>query len=119
MEMFIHPRKICINGIQSSIVYGETGEENTFFQAITPAKLKNDSLSYYGFGWFIEKPGVEVAHSGGWVAFGTYIDRFISTNQTYILLDNSANHYARNIVKQILEGKSYFLPKHNLFQMFS
>jgi N-acyl-D-amino-acid deacylase len=85
--------------------------KNTFLEAITPAKLKNDSLSVYGFGWFIEKPGVEVAHSGGWVAFGTYIDRFISTNQTYILLDNSANYQARNIVKHILEGKPYMLPQ--------
>lgn len=89
-------------------------KKNTFLQAITPAKLKNDSLSDYGFGWFIEKPGVEVAHTGGWVAFGTYIDRFISTNQTYILLDNSANYYARGIVKQILEGKPYSLPQTQL-----
>jgi N-acyl-D-amino-acid deacylase len=89
-------------------------KKSTFLEAITPAKLNNDSLSNYGFGWFIEKPGVEVAHSGGWVAFGTYIDRFITANQTYILLDNSANYQARRIVKNILLGKPYTLPQTQL-----
>lgn len=89
-------------------------KKNTFLEAITPAKLNDGSLTDYGFGWFIEKPGVEVAHTGGWVAFGTYIDRFIGSNQTYILLDNSANRYARHIVKDILEGKSYSLPQTQL-----
>jgi N-acyl-D-aspartate/D-glutamate deacylase/CubicO group peptidase (beta-lactamase class C family) len=89
-------------------------KKSTFLEAITPAKLNNDSLSYYGFGWFIEKPGVEVAHSGGWVAFGTYIDRFIAANQTYILLDNSANYQARRIVKNILLGKPYTIPQTQL-----
>lgn len=89
-------------------------KKNTFLEAITPAKLNNDSLSNYGFGWFIEKPGIEVAHSGGWVAFGTYIDRFIATNQSYILLDNSANYYARRIVKNILLGKPFTLPQTQL-----
>lgn len=89
-------------------------KKSTFLEAITPVKLNNDSLSAYGFGWFIEKPGVEVAHSGGWVAFGTYIDRFISTNQTYILLDNSANYHARRIIKDILDGKPFTLPQTQL-----
>lgn len=89
-------------------------KKTTFLEAITPAKLNNDSLSDYGFGWFIEKPGVEVAHSGGWVAFGTYIDRFITTNQTYILLDNSANYHARRIIKNILLEKPYILPQTQL-----
>jgi N-acyl-D-amino-acid deacylase len=89
-------------------------KKETFLEAITPAKLNNDSLSAYGFGWFIEKQGVEVAHSGGWVAFGTYIDRFIASNQTYILLDNSANYFARGIIKDILEARPFTLPQTQL-----
>ncbi|MEO6313329.1 MAG: serine hydrolase [Chitinophagaceae bacterium] len=87
----------------------------TFEEAITPGKLNDGSSIAYGFGWFIAKPGEEVDHTGGWVAFGTYIDRFIATNQTYILLDNGANAgRARRIVKDILEGKPYTLPQTQL-----
>ncbi|MDE3249386.1 MAG: amidohydrolase family protein, partial [Bacteroidota bacterium] len=43
-----------------------------------------------------------------------YIDRHIATNKTIILLDNSANFRARSIVKQILNGKPYALPRTQL-----
>lgn len=82
----------------------------TFSEAIAPGKLNDGSFSNYGFGWGIKAKDVEVDHSGGWVAFGTYIDRYIAANQTYILLDNSASSFARGIVKNILEGKPYVLP---------
>ena len=83
----------------------------SFEEAITPGKLNNGNSTQYGFGWFVQKPGQEVDHTGGWVAFGTYIDRLISSHQTFILLDNSASYYARGIVKNILEGKPFTLPQ--------
>ena len=89
-------------------------KQTTFKDAITPGKLNDGSSTEYGFGWGIKKNAGEFDHTGGWVAFGTYIDRFTATNQTYILLDNSANRYARNIVKNILDGKSYSMPQTQL-----
>lgn len=89
-------------------------KQTTFKEALTAGKLNDGTYTDYGFAWFLRKPGVEVDHTGGWVAFGTYIDRFIATDQTYILLDNSANPYARGIVKNILEGKPWALPQTQL-----
>jgi N-acyl-D-aspartate/D-glutamate deacylase len=86
----------------------------SFEEAITPGKLNNGDLTRYGFGWFIQKKSEEVDHTGGWVAFGTYIDRFIASNKTFILLDNSASYYARGIVKNILEGKPWSMPQSQL-----
>ncbi len=86
----------------------------SFEEAITPGKLNNGGATQYGFGWFIPKPGQEVDHTGGWVAFGTYIARVIGSHQTFILLDNSASYYARGIIKNILEGKSWSLPQSQL-----
>lgn len=89
-------------------------KKTTFEEAITPGKLNDGTTTSYGFAWFIQKQGEEVDHTGGWVAFGTYIDRFIGSNQTFILLDNSASYYARGIVKKILTGKPYTLPQTQL-----
>lgn len=89
-------------------------KQSTFKEAITAGVLNDGQQTKYGFGWFIEKPGEEADHTGGWVAFRTYIDRHIATNKTIILLDNSANFRARSIVKQILNGKPYALPRTQL-----
>ncbi len=87
---------------------------STFKEAMTPGKLNNGSQTNYGFGWFIEKQDTEIAHSGGWAGFGTYIDRFIGTKQTFILLDNSANGAARRVIKDLLLDKPYTLPQTQL-----
>jgi len=89
-------------------------KQTTFKEAITPGKLNNGKSTAYGFGWGIIKQDAELAHTGGWVAFGTYIDRFIAANQTFILLDNSGNGRIRSIIKNILEGKPYTLPQTQL-----
>lgn len=91
-------------------------KKSTYAEAIRPAKLNDGTFSNYGFGWDILKPDMEVAHSGGWVAFSTYIDRNISSKQTFIILDNSASYYARAIVKNILEGKAVKLPSTQLIR---
>lgn len=89
-------------------------KQSTFKEAITPGKLNNGKATSYGFGWFMGKDNGEFDHTGGWVAFGTYIDRLTATSQTYILLDNSANPYARGIVKHILKGEPYRMPQTQL-----
>ena len=85
----------------------------TFQEAITPGKLNDGSLTNYGFGWFVDSSG-NVSHSGGWVAFGTYIHRYINKQQTFIFLENSNVYSARDVIKNIIEGKPYTLPQTSL-----
>ncbi|MGC3946601.1 MAG: serine hydrolase [Chryseolinea sp.] len=82
----------------------------TFAEAITPATLNNGTKSNYGFGWSIEEVGKTYSHSGGWVGFRTFINRYVSTKQTFIILDNSTNFRAISLVKKILDNKPYGLP---------
>jgi N-acyl-D-amino-acid deacylase len=55
----------------------------TFAEAINAGKLNNGKNTEYGFGWFIREPRKIVAHTGGWVGFGTEITRY---------LDKKSNH---------------------------
>lgn len=82
----------------------------TFNEALTPATLNDGTKSNYGFGWDIEEPGKIYSHSGGWVGFRTFISRYVSTKQTFIILENSTNFRAIRLVKNILENKPYGLP---------
>ncbi|MGC4037739.1 MAG: serine hydrolase [Chitinophagaceae bacterium] len=82
----------------------------TFDEAITGAKLNNGQSTDYGFGWFIDEPGVKVSHTGSWVGFRNLIVRYLQKKQTVILLDNSRNTKARAIVEAIMEDKPYKLP---------
>lgn len=93
-------------------------KRESFQEAITSGKLNNGASTYYGFGWFIDGKD-SVSHSGGWVAFGTYIKRYLKSNQTLIFLSNSANGSGRNIVKAILEGLPYKLPETQLISNVS
>ncbi len=85
-------------------------KKETFREAITPGKLNNGSSKDYGFGWFVDTSG-NTSHSGGWVAFGTYIKRYINKKQTFIFLENSGVYTGCNIVKAIIEGNAYKLPE--------
>ena len=93
---------------------GKLVKKTTFQEAITPGKLNNGANTNYGFGWFIEEPGKTVAHTGGWVGFGTLVVRYIDKNQTLIVLDNSSNFQAQGIVRKIWEGKPVALPATHL-----
>lgn len=87
--------------------------KETFREAITPGKLNDGVLTGYGFGWFVDSSG-NVSHSGGWVAFGTYIHRYMNNQQTLIFLENSNVYSARDVVKNILEGNPFTLPQTSL-----
>ncbi|HEY5690911.1 MAG TPA: serine hydrolase domain-containing protein, partial [Cyclobacteriaceae bacterium] len=89
-------------------------KKSTLTEAITAGKLNDGSDTEYGFGWFINELGKKVSHTGGWVGFRTYIVRYLDKNQTIILLDNSSNFFARAIVQNIWEGKSFELPTTHL-----
>ena len=89
-------------------------KKSTFAEAITPGKLNNGEATKYGFGWGIIEPGKTVAHTGGWVGFGTIIIRYIDKNQSIILLDNSSNFHAHALVRNIWEDKPFTLPTTHL-----
>jgi len=84
-------------------------KKSTFAEAISPGKLNNGEETNYGFGWGIVEKGKTLAHTGGWVGFGTVIIRYIDKNQTIIVLDNSSNFKAHSMVRDIWEGKTIAL----------
>ena len=66
--------------------------ETTLREAFTPARLNNDSLSNYGFGWELgtyRSRGEVVRHSGNNPGYSTHILRFLDKDMTVILLSNN------------------------------
>lgn len=60
-------------------------------EVYTPGKLKNDSLTQYGFGWMLRtnpKFGKVAWHDGDNPGYRTIIVRFIDADKTIILLTN-------------------------------
>ncbi|NOS90919.1 MAG: beta-lactamase family protein [Cyclobacteriaceae bacterium] len=68
-------------------------KSETLEEAFTPAKLNNDSLSYYGFGWEIKPDGDGkiVLHTGDNPGYKTEIIRHLGENKTLIILCNNAH----------------------------
>jgi len=68
-------------------------KQKTLEEAFTPAKLNDDSLSYYGFGWEIKPDGEGkiVLHTGDNPGYKTEIIRHLSENKTLIILCNNAH----------------------------
>lgn len=91
-------------------------KQSTLKEAISAGKLNNGEETSYGFGWGILEKGKTLAHTGGWVGFGTVIIRYIDKNQTIIVLDNSSNFRAQPIVSDIWEGKPIELPTTHLIK---
>lgn len=67
-------------------------QHHSLMEAYSPARLNNDSLSYYGFGWRIERHpilGKVVRHSGDNPGYKTHIARYLDSGATIILLCNN------------------------------
>jgi len=84
--------------------------QNTLADAYIPVKLKNDSLSDYGFGWMLrptEHEGKVVYHTGDNPGYLTEIIRYLDRNETIIVLCNNAhpkfNNLANGLQQIILE----------------
>lgn len=76
----------------------------TLDEAFTPVKLNNDSTYQYGFGWFIAQDstlGKVVQHSGGWPGYGTFIKRFIDTNDCIIVLTNNNGYGRKSVIAEV------------------
>lgn len=76
----------------------------TVIELFTPAKLKNDSLSNYGFGWMIRRDstlGKIVYHTGDNPGYKTEILRYIDKDKTVIILCNNAHAKFDALVKEV------------------
>lgn len=67
---------------------GQLVSEETFAEALKPARLNNGRQSYYGFGWELDKEGAYIAHSGAWLAFQSCYVHFLEENVSVIVLLN-------------------------------
>jgi CubicO group peptidase (beta-lactamase class C family) len=78
--------------------------KKTLEAAFSPAKLKNDSLSNYGFGWELgtnPKLGKFVSHTGDNPGYKTLIIRYIDSDNTIIILSNNAHDKINDIVNVV------------------
>jgi CubicO group peptidase (beta-lactamase class C family) len=76
----------------------------TLNEIFSPAKLNNDSISNYGFGWMLQKDsllGNVVYHTGDNPGYRTEIIRYIDKDKTLIVLCNNAHAKFRDLVKAI------------------
>ncbi|MDH5398579.1 MAG: beta-lactamase family protein [Cyclobacteriaceae bacterium] len=65
-------------------------------EAYRPVALPNDSTSWYGFGWMLDKKRPEIVmHSGSLVGYRTYLYRDRKTGTVVILLSNHSNNVKR------------------------
>ena len=72
--------------------------KQTLEEAFTSAKLNNDSLCNYGFGWFIENDSIDgriVRHTGSWTGYRALLVRFLDSKDCIIILTNTENPAAR------------------------
>jgi CubicO group peptidase (beta-lactamase class C family) len=79
-------------------------KQKTLAEAFMPARLVNDSLSYYGFGWDIQiSPNGKriVKHNGDNPGYKTQIIRHMDENKTLIVLCNNAHRGFEKIVEQL------------------
>ena len=67
---------------------GELVSEETFAEALKPARLNNGRRSYYGFGWDLDKDGAYISHSGAWLAFQSCYVHYLEENFSVIVLFN-------------------------------
>ncbi len=73
-------------------------------EVFAPGKLKNDSLTQYGFGWMLRenpKLGKVVWHDGDNPGYRTIIVRFVDVDKTIILLTNKYLQDFPDIVKRL------------------
>ncbi len=58
--------------------------------AFEPAALSDGSLSYYGFGWSLDKAGPfnKMSHRGSWVGFRTVLSRDVEKDELLVMLTN-------------------------------
>jgi CubicO group peptidase (beta-lactamase class C family) len=79
-----------------------------------PQKLNNDTLSYYGFGWRIDKATGHYVHTGGWVGFGNIIRFDPISKAILVVLNSNSNFQAAALGQSIFLGQPYELADYQL-----
>jgi len=86
--------------------------QETLGLAFAPARLTNDSISMYGFGWELQDSktlGKIVRHSGNNPGYNTHIVRMIEKDKTVIMLCNNEHEK----FEELLEGIVALLEQRN------
>lgn len=87
-------------------LYGEKlVSKETLAEAFTPARLTNDSISMYGFGWELQDSkslGKIVRHSGNNPGYNTHIVRMIDKDKTVIMLCNNEHEGFDELLEGII-----------------
>ena len=81
--------------------------KSTLHEAFTPYKLNSDKLSFYGFGWRLNKDlsNKIVSHSGSNPGYKTRIVRLLDKKKTILVLSN--NDFSLNeIEKKLIDALS-------------
>jgi CubicO group peptidase (beta-lactamase class C family) len=79
--------------------------DSSKLQAFSPMKLKNDSISNYGFGWDLSNHpvlGKTVSHTGDNPGYKTVIVRFIEKNKIIVILNNNAHKDFRTLTNTLI-----------------
>lgn len=87
-----------------ALASGKLIPKESLEQAFIPARLNNDSLSYYGFGWVIRthpRLGRVIWHDGSNPGYKTIIVRYVEADQTLIMLCNMVPGNFFDLVTQI------------------
>lgn len=99
---------------EQALKTGKLLKISVYQEAITPVKLNNGQTYPYGFGWGLENDGRLLAHTGSWVGFQNVIVRYQNTQQTLVVLTSGSDGLACRIARNVLEGKSFRIPKTSL-----
>jgi CubicO group peptidase (beta-lactamase class C family) len=88
-------------------LYGDSLISQTALQeGFQPAKLNNDSISNYGFGWIITKhsqAGEMIYHTGDNPGYKTHLIRFIDKKRTVIVLCNNAHEKYGELMTMLIK----------------
>lgn len=82
-------------------------------------KLSNNQSSNYGYGWFIsqnKKFGKKVYHSGSWAGYITYVEKYLDSDWTVIMLQNM-NLENTTIPSKTIQKILYNLPIENRIEV--
>lgn len=85
--------------------------KTTLQEAFRPVKLKSGQTYNYGFGWEIDKNEKVLSHTGSWVGFENYIERNIESKTTIIILSNSTNDTAIDLINSIVSNQKVKIPQ--------
>ena len=89
--------QLWLNAINSStLISNETLQE-----AYKPFKLNNGKLSYYGFGWILDKKEQVIWHAGGLNGFRTMDYNNVADDITIVILTNGTNDSYLEITMRI------------------